>query len=67
MNATLDMRDTEMFHENDLVTWHYSNGKQSFPVAGVVVRQEPDSVIIKARVQDTIKELHVKPVELVTR
>ena len=58
---------TDEFHPDDLVTWHESYENKSIPVAGVVIRQEPDSIIIKARVQEAIKEIHVSPQELVNR
>ena len=43
---------TDEFHPDDLVTWHESYENKSIPVPGVVIRQEPDSIIIKARVQE---------------
>jgi len=55
------------FHPEDLVTWHESYENKSIPVPGVVIRQEPDSILIKARVQGIIKEVHVSPKELVSR
>ena len=55
------------FHPDDLVTWHESYENKCIPVPGVVIRQEPDSIIIKARVQGIIKEVHVSPKELVSR
>lgn len=58
------MRRQEEFHPGDLVLWHDQQGKQVPPLPAVVVRQEPDGVVIKARVQGIIKELHVDPAEL---
>ncbi len=64
----MNMREyTDEFHPEDLVTWHESYQNKSIPVPGVVIRQEPDSIIIKARVQGVIKEVHVSPAELVSR
>lgn len=58
---------TDTFQPDDLVTWHESHENISIPVPGVVIRQELDSIIIKARVQGIIKEVHVTPQELVSR
>ena len=55
------------FHPEDLVTWHDFYENKSIPVPGVVIRQEPDSILIKARVQGVIKEVHVSPKELASR
>ena len=55
------------FQPEDLVTWHESYKNKSIPVPGVVVRQEPDSILIKARVQGVIKEVYVSPKELASR
>jgi hypothetical protein len=58
---------TDEFHPDDLVTWHESYENKSIPVPGVVIRQEPDSIIIKARVQGVLKEVQVSPKELAIR
>ena len=55
------------FDEQKLVTWHYCDGSKHIPIPAVVVRQERESVIIKARIQGIMKELLVNPQELVTR
>lgn len=55
------------FHENELVMWHDRQGNQNIPVPGVVIRQEPEGVIIRVRVQGTIKEQCVDPNLLMTR
>ena len=55
------------FHTDDLITWHDFYGNKCIPVAGVVIRQEPESILIKARIQGAIKEVHVSPKELVIR
>jgi hypothetical protein len=58
---------TDEFQPEDLVTWHESYENKYIPVPGVVIRQEPDHILIKARVQGVIKEVHVSPRELVSR
>ncbi|HMH10059.1 MAG TPA: hypothetical protein VK553_05075 [Candidatus Nitrosopolaris rasttigaisensis] len=58
---------TDEFHPDDLVTWHESYENKFIPVPGVVIRQEPDSIIIKARVQGVLKEVQVSPRELAIR
>jgi len=64
----MNMREyTDEFHPEDLVTWHESNENKSIPVPGVVIRQEPDNILIKARVQGVIKQVYVSPKELVSR
>jgi hypothetical protein len=55
------------FDEQSLVTWHYRDGSKHIPIPAVVVRQEREGVIIKARLQDVMKELLVDPKELVAR
>jgi hypothetical protein len=55
------------FHPDDLVTWHEFNENKSIPVPGVVIRQEPNNILIKARVQGVIKQVYVSPKELVSR
>jgi ribosomal protein L35AE/L33A len=57
----------ETFTPGDLVMWHYKNGGQQIPVPGVVVRNEGDQVIIKARMQDRAQEIAVGFDQLVTR
>ena len=64
----MNMRDyMSEFQPDDLVTWHESYENKSIPVPGVVIRQEPDSILIKARVGGVFKELYVSPQELVSR
>ena len=64
----MNMREyTDEFHPDDLVTWHESYENKSIPVPGVVIRQEPDSIIIKARVQGVLREVQVSPKELAIR
>ena len=67
MSQTADVGRQSVFHENDLVIWHYSNGSRFIPVPAVVVREEPDGVVIRARIEGTIQVLHVDPEELVPR
>ena len=55
------------FKLGDLVTWHDQQGNQRLPVPAVVVHRERNSILIKARVQGAIKEVHVSPEELVNR
>lgn len=64
----MNMREyTDEFQPEDLVTWHESYENKYIPVPGVVIRQEPDHILIKARVLGVIKEVHVSPRELVSR
>jgi uncharacterized protein YijF (DUF1287 family) len=54
------------FKSGDLVIWHDQHGCQHIPVPGVVMGQESDSVLIKARVEGTMREVRVSPEELVS-
>lgn len=54
----------KVFHQGDLVILHDHDGKHATPIPAVVVRQEPDGVVLKARVQGIIKELIVDPEQL---
>ena len=67
MSQTVDVGRQTVFHENDLVIWHHSNGNRCIPVPAVVVREEPDGVVIRARIEGTIQVLDVDPEELVAR
>jgi hypothetical protein len=67
MSQTADAGRRTVFQENDLVIWHYSNGSRSIPIPAVVVREEPDGVVIRARIEGTIQVLHVDSEELVAR
>ncbi len=62
-----ELRSSEDFQEGTLVTWHSKNGNQSIPIPGVVVRQNSQDVVIRARIQGTIKELNVDPEHLTAR
>jgi uncharacterized protein YijF (DUF1287 family) len=55
------------FKSGDLVIWHDQHGRQHIPVPGVVMGQESDRILIKARVEGTMKEVRVNPEELVSR
>ncbi|HZU67867.1 MAG TPA: hypothetical protein VFA09_11380 [Ktedonobacteraceae bacterium] len=67
MNQAADVGRRAVFHENDLVIWHYSHGNRSIPVPAVVVREEQDGVVIRARIEGKTEVLHVDPNQLVTR
>ena len=60
-------RSEKIFHDHDLVLWHARAEKRSLPIPGVVVRQEEHDVIIRARVEGSIREIAVSPDELVER
>lgn len=55
------------FHQDELITWHAYQGDKCVPVPGVVVRQEPESVLIRTRMEGLLKELRVNPQQLVRR
>jgi len=55
------------FQSEDLVLWHANDDKRSLPIPGVVVRQLEHDVIIRTRVDGTIREIAVSPDELVKR
>ena len=65
MNQEIDAQPA--FHQGELVTWHDYQGRKCIPVAGVVVRQEPESVLIRTRLEGLLKEVHVNPKQLVHR
>ena len=67
MSQIADAGRRTVFHENDLVIWHCSRGSRCIPIPAVVVHEEPDGVVIRARIEDTIQVLHVDPEELVAR
>ncbi len=60
-------RSENEFHSEDLVLWYAHAEKGSFPIPGVVVRQQEHNVIIRTRVDGTISEIAVSPDELVKR
>lgn len=67
MNLVLERTEKKVFHYEDFVLWHYCSGDYILPIPGVVVRQEGDRVIIRARVDGNIRELAVDPEELAKR
>ena len=56
-----------VFHPGDMVIWRDPHGRHAIPIAAVVVRQEVDCVVIRARVEGMIKELRVGPEQLIER
>jgi len=58
---------TNEFEPGDLVIWYDRHDNQHLPIPAVVVRQLLESILIKARVEGTIKEMDVSPEELVSR
>lgn len=61
--------EKKVFHPQDFVLWHYrsDNHSQPVPIPGVVVRQQEDGVIIRIRVEGSIKKITVNADELVAR
>jgi ribosomal protein L21E len=55
------------FKSGDLVIWYDPHGRQYIPTPGVVMGQESDCILIKVRVEGTMKEVRVSPEELVSR
>ena len=55
------------FHSEDLVLWHAHDDKRSLPIPAVVVRQLEHDVIIRTRIDGTVREIVVSPDELVKR
>ena len=66
MNQIQD-RSEKVFHSQDLVLWHTHAERRSLPIPGVVVRQDDHDVIIRARVEGSVREIAVSPDELVER
>jgi hypothetical protein len=62
-----NVQEKKAFHEHELVTWHYQRERYCMPIPAVVIRQERDSVVIRARIEGATRELHVDPEQLVTR
>jgi hypothetical protein len=58
------VQEKKAFHENELVTWHYQRERNCMPIPAVVIRQEPDNVVIRARIEGAMRELHVDPEQL---
>ena len=57
----------DVFSPQDLVVWRARSEQRSLPVPAVVVRQEANSVRIRAYMEGRIQELDVNPDELVDR
>jgi ribosomal protein L35AE/L33A len=55
------------FQENDLVTWHQTTGQRSVPLPGVVVRLRGNSVVIRTRLHNSLKEVEVDARQLAPR
>jgi hypothetical protein len=55
------------FHSEDLVLWYAHDNRRSLPIPGVVVRQRDYEVVIRTRVDGTVREIAVSPDELVKR
>ncbi len=55
------------FKPGDLVIWHNLHGCKHIPVPGVVMGQESGRILMKVRVEGTMKEVRVSPEELVSR
>ncbi|GHO84419.1 hypothetical protein [Dictyobacter formicarum] len=63
----LQEQSEKMFHDHDLVLWRSRSALRLLPVPGVVVREEADKIVIRARVDDRLQEFAVSPDELVAR
>ena len=66
MNQLQDRTET-IFHNQDLVLWHARSNNHLLPIPGVVVHQEDDKVIIRARIEGIVKEIMVSADELIIR
>jgi hypothetical protein len=64
---TQDAPERSAFSNGQLVMWYYRNENKRVPVPAVVIRQEANSIVIKARLEGTLKELSVDPKELISR
>jgi hypothetical protein len=60
-------RSEKVFQNQDLVLWYLRVEKRSLPIPAVVVRQQENHVIIRARVEGKVNEISVSPHELVER
>jgi len=65
--STQDAPERNVFSNGQLVMWYYRNENKRVPVPAVVIRQESNSIVIKARIEGTLKELSVGPNELISR
>jgi len=55
------------FHQDELITWHDYQGQKCIPIPGVVLLQDNESVLIRARVEGLTREVRVSPKLLVHR
>ncbi len=60
-------RSENEFHSEDLVLWYAHDKRRAPPIPGVVVRQQEHDVIIRTRIDGTVREIAVSPDELVKR
>ena len=67
MNPVQERVASKVFAPQDFVLWHYRTENRWLPIPGVVVRQEVGKVIIRVRIEGTLRELAVDPDELVKR
>ncbi len=65
--STQNASEQNVFSNGELVTWHYRDENKQVPVPAVVIRRESGTIVIKARVEGTLKELSVDPQELISR
>jgi hypothetical protein len=67
MNQVQGRSEKKRFEYQDFVLWYYRSGNRSLPIPGVVVRQEANTVIIRARVEGVLKEFAVDADQLIER
>ena len=67
MNQVQDRPERKVFHSQDFVLWHYRSDNYSIPVSAVVVGEQNDKVVIRARVDGNVKEFAVDSNELIER
>jgi len=67
MNEVQENSTKKSFAYQDFVLWHYRSGNRSLPIPGVVVRQEANTVIIRARIEGVLAEFAVDADELIKR
>jgi hypothetical protein len=44
--------------------WHYRQGQKNVPAPAVVIRQEADGVVIRVKVEGSVKQVVVAPEQL---
>ena len=67
MNQVQDRSERRVFHSQDFVLWHYRSNNYSIPVPAVVVDEQDEKVVIRARVEGRVEEFAVYPDELIER